>query len=99
MDAFIEEHGVEPKPGIFELLEMMDNADEAWKEKAKERLAVYETMLSVWMNDYAGTAMGREKDVLYSELKCTIPAEAVKAEIKTLRNTMQDKSYICSKPC
>lgn len=71
-------------PGIFELLEMMDNADEAWKEKAKERLAVYETMLSVWMNDYAGTAMGREKDVLYSELNCTIPVQAMKSQIKTM---------------
>ena len=71
-------------PGIFDILRMMESADEGWKERAGQCLTPYETMISVWMGDYAGATMGREGDVLYSELSCTIPAQAVKEQIKVM---------------
>lgn len=71
-------------PGVDGLLMMFEGMDEAWQKKAAQRLSAYETMLSVWMNDYAGTGMGREGDTLYSELSCTIPAAAVKQKIKDM---------------
>lgn len=81
----------EKTPGIFEMLEIFEGADAEWKERAKACLAKYETIISVWMNDYAGTAMGKEGDTLYSELSCTIPVNALKGEIKALlHNFYQD---------
>lgn len=71
-------------PGIFDVLRLLDTADEAWKEKAQEQLGYYQALLSVWMNDYAGATMGREGDALYSELSCTIPAAAVKEQVKAM---------------
>lgn len=76
-----DESGV---PGVEEILSAIQGADAAWHERARECLAPYETTVSIWMNQYAGTKTSSENGVLYSELKCTIPAEAVKAEIKTL---------------
>lgn len=71
-------------PGIMDILQMIDGADEAWKKRAQDSLGYYQTMISVWMNDYAGAAMGKEGDVLYSELSCTIPAAAVKEQVKVM---------------
>lgn len=71
-------------PGITDLLALFAQQDAAWQEKAQARLMQYETMLNVWMNDYAGTSMGREGEALYTELTCTIPPDALKAEIKEL---------------
>ncbi len=71
-------------PGLTEILQMFDAAGEEWKAKAQERLSLYETRLSMWMNDYAGTAMGQEDGVLYSELNCILPAAAVKEQMLSL---------------
>lgn len=68
-------------PGILDIMQWLEAADEEWQAKAGEKLAQYETRLSMWMNNYAGTAMGQEDGLLYSELNCRIPAEAVKAQI------------------
>lgn len=71
-------------PGIREILQMIENADDAWKERAQESLDYYQAMLSIWMNEYAGAAMGKEGDILYSQLSCTIPAAAVKEQVKVM---------------
>ncbi|MBQ4638922.1 MAG: hypothetical protein IJB69_00170 [Clostridia bacterium] len=77
-------------PGIQEILSAIEKADAAWKEKALARLSAYETAVSIWMNQYAGTRMGKDGETLYSELSCTIPAQAVKAEIKGLLSMLYD---------
>lgn len=74
-------------PGIREILQLMEKADDGWKERAQEYLGRYQAILSVWMNDYAGATMGQEGDVLYSELACTIPAQALKEQIKAMLRT------------
>ena len=64
-------------PGLADMMQLFEQADETWQAAAQERLALYETRLSMWMNDYTGTAMGQDGDMLYSELNCTLPAQAV----------------------
>ena len=71
-------------PPVWRMILAALNAPEAWKERAKPRLSLYETKLGLWMNSYASFSTGRENNVAYSELSCTIPAQAVKAEIKQL---------------
>lgn len=71
-------------PGLADMMQLFEQADEQWQTAAQERLALYETRLSMWMNDYTGTAMGQDGDMLYSELNCTLPAQAVKDEIGEL---------------
>lgn len=74
-------------PGILDVLRLLETADEEWQTRAQVQLGYYQTLLSVWMNDYAGAAMGRADDVLYSELSCTIPADAVKEQVKNMLHT------------
>lgn len=82
--GLFEEQDENALPGIREIMAAMEKADDAWKEKAAERLSAYETALSIWMNQYAVSRTGREGDILYSELACEIPTDAVKAEIRGL---------------
>ncbi|MBQ9944397.1 MAG: hypothetical protein IJO67_08540 [Clostridia bacterium] len=71
-------------PGMADILQMIEGAEESWKERAQDSLGYYQAMLSIWMNEYAGATMGKADDVLYSELSCTIPAAAVKEQVKTM---------------
>lgn len=81
--------------GMETILQAFDRMDEAWHTRAAERLSVYETLVSVWMNDYAGTAMDRDGDTLYSELSCQIPAAAVKRQTKDMLHILyQDQETL-----
>ena len=71
-------------PPVWQMILAVENAPEEWKARAAGRISVYETKLGLWMNGYAKFSTGREGDTLYSQLACTIPAQAVKAEIKQL---------------
>ena len=71
-------------PPVWQMILSVENAPEEWKARAQSRISVYETKLGLWMNGYAKFSTGREGDTMYSQLACTIPAQAVKAEIKQL---------------
>lgn len=71
-------------PGMMQIYAAFEKADDQWKEEAAVVLSRYETAVSLWMNQYAGTAMGKDGETLYSQLSCNIPADALKAEIKGL---------------
>ena len=74
-------------PGMMDILRLMEDADDEWKTRAQAQLGYYQALLSVWMNDYAGASMGKENDVLYSQLSCTIPGDAVKEQVKAMLHT------------
>lgn len=71
-------------PPVWQMILALENAPEEWKTRAQSCISVYETKLSLWMNGYAQFSTGRDGDTLYSQLSCTIPAQALKAEIKQL---------------
>ncbi len=71
-------------PPVWQMILAVENAPEEWKARAAGRIGVYETKLGLWMNGYAKFSTGREGSVMYSQLACSIPAQAVKAEIKQL---------------
>lgn len=71
-------------PPLWRTLLAVEGAGEEWKTRAREFLTPYETKLSVWVNGYAAYASGVQDNVMYTELNCQIPANAVKAEIKQL---------------
>ncbi|MBE5782756.1 MAG: hypothetical protein E7329_05490 [Clostridiales bacterium] len=71
-------------PALWPALLLGQSAPQAWHEKLQEHLISYETKLGVWMNGYAELSSGVEDGVGYSQLQCTIPAQALKAQIKQL---------------
>ena len=71
-------------PPVWQMVLAIENAPEAWKTRAESRIAVYKTKLNLWLNGYAQFSTGRDGDTMYSQLACTIPAQALKAEIKQL---------------
>ncbi len=71
-------------PPMWQMILAVENAPEEWKARAAGRISVYETKLGLWMNGYAKFSTGRDGGVLYSQLACSIPVQALKAEIKQL---------------
>lgn len=71
-------------PPLWRALIAVQNAPEEWHARAASYLTPYETKLGVWMNGYAAFSTGTQDDVSYTQLQCTIPAQAVKAEMKQL---------------
>ena len=71
-------------PSMGRVIAAIAGAPQEWKLRAQSRITLYETKLGLWLNGYAGFSTGRENNVTYSQLACTIPAQAVKAEIKQL---------------
>ena len=71
-------------PPVWRMVLAIENAPAAWKTRAETRLSVYKTKLNLWLNGYAQFSTGMDGDTLYSQLACTIPAQALKAEIKQL---------------
>ncbi len=71
-------------PPVWQVILAIENAPQEWKDRADPRIGVYETKLGLWLNGYAKFSTGRDGGVMYSQLACTIPAQAVKAEIKQL---------------
>ena len=83
-------------PPIARLIAAIQTAPEEWQNRAKERIALYETKLGLWLNGYASFSTGRENNVAYSELSCVIPAQSVKAEIKQLMVDLYGDSALLS---
>jgi len=71
-------------PVLWPALLTGSSAPAEWQEKLQEHLLSYETKLGVWMNGYAVLSSGADDGVNYSQLQCTIPAQALKAQIKQL---------------
>lgn len=71
-------------PSMWRVIGAIAGASQEWKMRAQDRVTLYETKLGLWLNSYASFSTGRENGVTYSQLACTIPAQAVKAEIKQL---------------
>lgn len=71
-------------PPLWRAMLRVAAADEDWRTKAASYLTSYETKLGVWLNSYAAVTTGDQEQITYSELTCSIPPQAVKAQIKQM---------------
>ncbi len=71
-------------PPIWKLILAVEKAPEEWKTRAESRIGIYKTKLSLWLSGYTQFSTGRDGDTMYSQMTCAIPAQALKAEIKSL---------------
>lgn len=71
-------------PSLMAALSKVENAPKEWHDKVAPYLLPYETKLGVWINGYAVFSTGMEEGTAYTQLACSIPAQAVKAQIKQL---------------
>lgn len=71
-------------PPLWRVILAVETASDDWKERAESYRALYDTKLGAWVNSFASTTGGTENGVLYTELTCSIPAQAVKAQMKQL---------------
>ncbi len=71
-------------PPLWHVLLAVETAPQTWQERAAEYRSLYDTKMGAWINSYASTTGNTENGTMYTELSCTIPAQAVKAEIKQL---------------
>lgn len=76
--------GSDAWPPLWRVLLAVLTAPEEWQLRAQPFLEPYETKLGVWMNGYASFSTGIQDNVGYTQLQCSIPAQAMKAEIKQL---------------
>lgn len=82
LDLFsIQENGW---PSLRNVLLKIENAPKEWHDKVAAHIIPYETKIGVWINGYALFSTGTENGVPYTQLACSIPAQAVKAQIKQL---------------
>lgn len=71
-------------PSLWNVLMKVENAPKEWHDKVAVHIIPYETKIGVWINGYATFSTGMENDLPYTQLACSIPAQAVKAQIKQL---------------
>ncbi|MBQ9262780.1 MAG: hypothetical protein IJ189_01050 [Clostridia bacterium] len=71
-------------PPIWRLLAAVENAGTQWQEKASQHFVHYETKLGTWLNGYAVPVAVTEGGTVYTQLEWRIPADDLKAEIKSL---------------
>ena len=71
-------------PPVWQMVLAIENAPEGWKTRAESHFSMYKTKLNLWLNGYAQFSTGMDGDKMYSQLACTVPAQALKAEIKQL---------------
>ena len=71
-------------PPVWRMILAVNGASDEWKEKAQPKMELYETKLELWLNGYASYSIGKEGDTPYTQIAFTIPAAAVKQEIKQL---------------
>lgn len=71
-------------PPLWRAMLRVAVADADWRTKAERYLTSYETKLGVWLNSYAAVTTGDQEQITYSELTCSIPPQAVKAQIKQM---------------
>lgn len=82
MQAVAQQDGAWPP--LWHVLMAVENAPQTWQDRAAEYRSLYDTKMGAWINSYASTTGNTENGTMYTELSCTIPAQAVKAEIKQL---------------
>lgn len=71
-------------PPLWRVLTAVESAPADWQNRAQEKLISYETKLGVWMNGYAAFTTGIQNELAYTQLSCSIPIQAVKAQIKQM---------------
>ena len=72
-------------PPLWNLLLEVLAAPKTWQEQAAPMADKYLAELGVWVNSFAVSENGADENgVRYSELRCTVPAEALKDEMKKL---------------
>ena len=72
-------------PLLWNLVLEVLAAPKTWQEQAASSAEKYQAELGVWVNGFAASSSGTDENgVLYSELRCTVPAEALKDEMKLL---------------
>ena len=71
-------------PPVWRMLLAVHGASEDWKNKSRDKLAVYETKLELWMNSFAKYSSGLEGTTPYTQIDFDIPAASVKQELKAL---------------
>lgn len=72
-------------PPLWNLVLEVLAAPKTWQEQAASSAEKYQAELGVWVNGFAASSSGTDENgVLYSELRCTVPAEALKDEMKLL---------------
>ena len=72
-------------PPMLAVIASVAAAPQEWQDRAAAYLIPYETKLGIWLNGYASFQTGTDENgVAYTEMDFTIPALAVKAEIKQL---------------
>ena len=71
-------------------------ANEDWKAMAAPKMEAYQTKLGLWINSYAASTTGTDENgVVYSELNCSVPAAALKEELKQLlREVYADEALL-----
>lgn len=82
MQAVAQQDGAWPP--LWHVLLAVETAPQSWQDRAAEYRSLYDTKMGAWINSYASTTGNTENGVMYTELSCTIPAQAVKAQIKQL---------------
>ncbi|MBQ4075816.1 MAG: hypothetical protein IJD39_11535 [Clostridia bacterium] len=71
-------------PSLWNALARIEQAPQEWHDQVAVHLLPYETKIGVWINGYAAFSTGMEGETAYTQLACSIPAQAVKAQIKQL---------------
>ena len=71
-------------PSPWHMLLAVYGADDAWKERALEAYAPYQTKLAVWMQSYLTVAQGGEGDDYVTRMSGEIPVSEVVPQIKQL---------------
>ena len=72
-------------PPMLGVLYAVATAPQEWQDRAAPYLTPYETKLSIWLNGFSSFSTGTDEDgVAYTEMHFSIPALAVKSELKQL---------------
>ena len=71
-------------PPMERVVAAIETAPQEWRERASGYLSPYQLKLDIWMNGYASSSAGLVDNVPYAEFRYSIPAQALKAEIKQL---------------
>ena len=72
-------------PPLWNMVLEVLSAPKTWQEQAAPMAEKYLAELGVWVNSFAVSENGTDENgTRYSELRCTVPAEALKDEMKKL---------------
>ena len=77
--------GNEAWPPMLGVMYAVATAPQEWQDRAAPYWTPYETKLGIWLNGFSSFSTGTDEEgVAYTEMHFTIPALAVKSELKQL---------------